>query len=84
MPHPANIEATLEDRAAHARQAQREHLMRQMKSLLKPDDLDIGRTYGEILEQIAIVVEEERAAHAVPPAPADASPPPEERPDASH
>ena len=56
MSEPAKIAQTLEERARLARQQQRETLMRQLKSALKADDLDIGRTYTEILEEIHLLV----------------------------
>ena len=62
MSQPANIEATLEERARAARRAQRELLMRQLKSLLHADDLDIGRTYTEILQELQVLVAAELQA----------------------
>ena len=64
MSEPAKIDQTLEERARLARQHQREMLMRQLKSALKADDLDIGRTYTELLEEIQVLVAAELQALA--------------------
>jgi hypothetical protein len=62
MPEPTMSNLSLDERARIVRQAQREQTLRHMKSVLKADDLDMGRTYREILEQILILVQDELAA----------------------
>jgi hypothetical protein len=66
MTEPTMSNLSLDERARIVRQGQREQTLRHMKSVLRADDLDMGRTYREILEQILLIVQDELAALSPP------------------